>query len=203
VAAANLREQLLETFPIARELFDHYWGWSIALRDRIGTWGDDGPTHYIAGVADECPNFDGISPQPEIRVMDPQGDCCESFLAKAFREHLTFEETDYSYAGRTSYQGHVMRANSLARINMTDRYGTPHADRYLVRFREAFGRPAHAILLYDLARGIELVYALERAMEILEQPLDHEDTAVPHTPGDGTGYGLVEAPRGPLIHWSD
>ncbi|MBE9507919.1 MAG: nickel-dependent hydrogenase large subunit, partial [Chloroflexi bacterium] len=32
------------------------------------------------------------------------------------------------------------------------------------------------------------------------EPLDHEDTAVPYTPRDGEGYGLVEAPRGPLIH---
>ena len=61
-------------------------------------------------------------------------------------------------------------------------------------------RPAHAILLFDLARGIELVYGLERALEILSDSLDREDTAVPYTPQDGEGYGLVEAPRGPLIH---
>ena len=45
--------------------------------------------------------------------------------------------------------------------------GTPRADDYLRRFREAFGQPAHAILLFDLARGIELVYGLERALDIL------------------------------------
>jgi coenzyme F420-reducing hydrogenase alpha subunit len=55
-------------------------------------------------------------------------------------------------------------------------------------------------MLFDLARGVELVYALERALVILEEPLDHEDTDVPYTPCDGDGYGLVEAPRGPLIH---
>ena len=93
-----------------------------------------------------------------------------------------------------------MRANSLARVNMTEQLGTPRADKYLERFRESFGRPAHAILLFDLARGIELVYALERAIEILSEPLDHEDTDIPYTPQDGDGYGLVEAPRGPLIH---
>jgi coenzyme F420-reducing hydrogenase alpha subunit len=101
----------------------------------------------------------------------------------------------------------VLRANSLARINMARCMGTPRADEYLARFQEAFGQPAHAIMLFDLARGIELVYALERAMEILDEPLDNapgtrrrEDTAVPYTPRDGEGYGLVEAPRGPLIH---
>jgi coenzyme F420-reducing hydrogenase alpha subunit len=55
-------------------------------------------------------------------------------------------------------------------------------------------------MLFELARGIELVYAIERAAQLLEQPLDKEDTDVPYTPRDGEGYGLVEAPRGPLIH---
>lgn len=93
-----------------------------------------------------------------------------------------------------------MRANSLARVNLAQRLGTPKADAYLLQFHEAFGQPAHAIMLFDLARGIELVYAIERAMAILEDPLDHEDTDLPYTPRDGEGFGLVEAPRGPLIH---
>ena len=40
----------------------------------------------------------------------------------------------------------------------------------------------------------------ERALEILAEPLADEPTAVAHTPRDGEGYGLVEAPRGPLVH---
>lgn len=54
-------------------------------------------------------------------------------------------------------------------------------------------------MLFDLARGTELVYDLERAIEILAEPLDGEDADVPYTPSDGDGYGLVEALRGPLI----
>jgi F420-non-reducing hydrogenase large subunit len=83
---------------------------------------------------------------------------------------------------------------------MAHKMGTPRADAYLDRFRMAFGQPAHALLLFDLARGIELVYALERAIEILAEPLTGEDTDVGYTPRDGEAYGLVEAPRGPLIH---
>jgi coenzyme F420-reducing hydrogenase alpha subunit len=45
-----------------------------------------------------------------------------------------------------------------------------------------------------------LVYGLEQAIEILSEPLDDQDADVPYTPRDGDGYGLVEAPRGPLIH---
>ena len=52
----------------------------------------------------------------------------------------------------------------------------------------------------DLCRGIELVYAFERAIEMLSKDLDYEDTSLPYTVKDGEGYGLVEAPRGPLIH---
>jgi F420-non-reducing hydrogenase large subunit len=194
--AAAMREEVSAALPIACELFDVYWEMSVALEERIGTWGDDAPACYIAAVADTRPDYTGDA----IRVLCPDGNVRDTFAARDFRSYLTYERTDYSYAGRTSYRGEIMRANSLARINMAQAMGTPRADAYLARFREAFGRPAHAILLYDLARGIELVYALERAAEILAQPLEGEDTAVPYRPRDGEGYGLVEAPRGPLIH---
>jgi F420-non-reducing hydrogenase large subunit len=198
--AAEMRRQIAEALPVACQLFDFYWETSFALRDRIGTWGDDAPAYYITATADTRPNYDGQAGRDVIRVLSPDGVDCDAFPARDFRQVLTFEETDYSYAGQTSYRGEVMRANSLARINMTRNLGTPLADDYLTRFRETFGQPAHAILLFDLERGIELVYALERALEILEEPLDGGETAVPHTPRDGQGYGLVEAPRGPLIH---
>jgi coenzyme F420-reducing hydrogenase alpha subunit len=45
-----------------------------------------------------------------------------------------------------------------------------------------------------------LVYAFERAIEMLSKDLLYEDTSVPYSLKDGQGYGLVEAPRGPLIH---
>lgn len=195
-AAAAASQQLAEVLPVACELFELYWATSIALRERIGTWGDDTPTYYIAAVGQQLPNYYGDI----IRLMCPEGRLCDAFAAAEFRTHLTVEHPDYSYAGQSSYHGQVLRANSLARINLVERMGTPRADAYLARFREAFGRPAHAILLFDLARGIELVYALERAQEILATPLDGDEVAVPYAPRDGEGYGLVEAPRGPLIH---
>jgi F420-non-reducing hydrogenase large subunit len=195
-AAAAVREQAAAALPIACDLFDYYWEESLALKERTGTWGDDQPACYIAAVTDTRPNYSGGN----LRVLGADGVVSDVFPARDFRDFLDYEETDYSYAGQTSYRGQVLRANSLARINMARAMGTPRADEYLARFREAFGRPAHALLLFDLARGIELVYALERAIEILEEPLDGEDADVPYTPRDGEAYGLVEAPRGPLIH---
>ncbi|MBN1935958.1 MAG: Ni/Fe hydrogenase subunit alpha [Anaerolineae bacterium] len=195
-AADAMRAEIETALPFACELFDEYWAASLALSARLGTWGDDAPACYIAAVGERCPNYYGDG----LRVMGLDGKVADRFAASEFREHLIYGETEYSYAGQTSYRGEVLRANSLARINMAREMGTPLADRYLAQFRAAFGQPAHAILLFDLARGIELVYALERALEILADPLDDEDTDVAYTPRDGDAYGLVEAPRGPLIH---
>ena len=187
---------LPETLENACTLFDFYHRKSIALIDRIGTWGDDEPACYIAAVAAERPDYAGSL----IRVMSPEGTRESVFNPHEFEDHLTFEETDYSFSGRTHYQGQVMRANSLARINMAQSMGTPIADRYLAKFRENYGRPAHGLLLFDLARGIELIYGIERAIEILSTEIEPSGLQADYEPSDGEGFGLVEAPRGPLIH---
>jgi F420-non-reducing hydrogenase large subunit len=194
-AARALSAELASQLTPACELFELYIKRSVALHDHTGTWGDDAPAYYMAAVSASQPNFDGDA----IRLLDMEGNI-STFPARSHNEYLTYEQPDYSYSGRTSCQGEALRANSLARINLAESMGTPLADAYLQRFRKAFGRPAHAILLFDLARGIELVYAIERAREILAMPLNEEDTDIPYTPRDGEGYGLVEAPRGPLIH---
>ncbi len=190
------RAEVEAALPLACRLFDYYIEKTRELKERIGTLGDDAPAYYIASVGDTRPDYTG----DRLRMLDTHGVLCDEFPAKDFWSRLTYEETDYSYSGKTSYRGNVIRANSLARINMAKSMGTPCADGYLKRFKEAFGHPAHAILLFDIARGIELVYAIERSIEILAEPLDGADTHVGFTPRDGEGYGLVEAPRGPLIH---
>ena len=194
-AQAMLKE-VADLLPVACQLFDEYWEMSLALTERIGTWGDDQPAYYIASTSRTRPKLNS----DVIRVLGPDGAERASFPPSLFRDYLEYEETTYSYAGQTSYQGQVMRANSLARMNLALSMGTPLADEYLEKFTHAFGKPAHPILLFDLCRGIELVYAFERAIEILSKDLDYEDTSLPYSPRDGEGYGLVEAPRGPLIH---
>lgn len=194
-AAEALAGELSAQLAPACELFDIYIQKSLELHERLGTWGDDAPGYYLAAVSETLPNYDGDT----LRLMSPDG-TVTTFPASAHQNFLTYEKPGYSYSERTSCRGEVLRANGLARINLAEAMGTPLADQYLQRFRKAFGRPAHAIMLFDLARGIELVYAIERALQILATSLDDEDTDIPYTMRDGVGYGLVEAPRGPLIH---
>ena len=194
--ATLFRQRIINALTTATDLVETYWEISSRMKDRIGTWGDDQPAYYITSTDAEKPNYDSSA----IRVMAPDGTDAGTYTAAQFFDATVFEETDYSYAGRTSFNNGVMRANSLARANMTRKLKTPLADGFLVRLRNEFGSPAHPILLFDLCRGIELVYALERAAELLNRPLDDADTDVPYQTKDGEGWGLVEAPRGPLIH---
>ncbi len=95
----------------------------------------------------------------------------------------------------------IYRANTLARINVCDKMGTPKAQAALEQFREQFGRPAQQTLLYHYARLIEMVYACERTIELLEwDGITDTNIRAKVEPKAGRGVGVVEAPRGTLIH---
>lgn len=152
--------------------------------------------------------YDGI-----IRLMKSDGSFTE-FDPQEYTDYIGEHVEPYSY-GKFPYarcwnEGFSMdlerpkgiyRANTLARINVADKMTTPRAQAELEEFRDRFGRPAQATLLYHYARLIEEVYACERAIEILEDP----EITDPHVRADvrpraGRGVGCVEAPRGTLIH---
>jgi len=95
----------------------------------------------------------------------------------------------------------IYRTNALARINVCDRIATPLANKELEEFRTNFGRPAQLTLLYHWARLIELVYAAERATELLNDPeITEPNTRKAVSPRAARGIGVLEAPRGTLIH---
>jgi F420-non-reducing hydrogenase large subunit len=95
----------------------------------------------------------------------------------------------------------LYRVNSLARINVADYIPTPLAQAELEEFRASFGRPAQLTLLYHWARLIELLYNAEYVVELLNDPeITSRDIRASVTPRAARGVGVVEAPRGTLIH---
>ena len=84
---------------------------------------------------------------------------------------------------------------------MADRCGTPKADAEMAEFAQRFGKPAHSSFLFHYARLIELLHALERIGQFISDPRIL-DTHVRATAGVNSleGVGMVEAPRGVLIH---
>lgn len=95
----------------------------------------------------------------------------------------------------------IYRSNTLARLNVCESISTPLAGEEFEEYRSQFGSMAQQTLLYHYARLIELIYCCERSIELLEWPdITDTDVRAKVTPGAGRGVGVVEAPRGTLIH---
>ncbi len=95
----------------------------------------------------------------------------------------------------------VYRVGPLARINVADQFGTSVADAELAEFRQRFGHPAHSAFLYHYARLLEITHALEKIEVLLADP-QILDKQVRASGGVNSleGVGMIEAPRGVLIH---
>jgi NAD-reducing hydrogenase large subunit len=95
----------------------------------------------------------------------------------------------------------IYRVGPLARLNVADRCGTPLADAELEEYRARLGRIVQGGFHYHYARLIEALYGLERMEQLLSDPAILE-TKVRANAGVNNleGVGIIEAPRGTLIH---
>jgi len=95
----------------------------------------------------------------------------------------------------------IYRVGPLGRLNASDGMATPQANKeYKEFFKTLGGLPVNSTLAYHWARLIELLYATERAKELIH---DSEITSnkIRNPVGKpGEGFGVVEAARGTLIH---
>ncbi len=140
----------------------------------------------------------------KIRFVDEKGTFRQEFTADAYRPYVKESVLDWSYMKQVhvddGYGLHTYRVGPLARFNACERYGTPIADAEAEQFAATFGRPAHNTILQIYARMIELIYAAERAKQLISDPAIGGETRVPVKFRGGRGVGHVEAPRGTLIH---
>jgi F420-non-reducing hydrogenase large subunit len=95
----------------------------------------------------------------------------------------------------------IYRVGPLGRLNAAEGMATPMADKEYKRFYETLGgKSVNSTLAFHWARLIELLYATERADELIK---DSEITSkkVRNPVGEpGEGIGVVEAARGTLYH---
>ena len=97
-----------------------------------------------------------------------------------------------------------VRVGPLGRMNVTNSLSTPLAQEALERFHAYTGGAANNMTLHtNWARTIEVLHAAELIEELLRDPdLQKQDLLV--TPAAdawvGEGVGVVEAPRGTLLH---
>lgn len=174
----------------------------------------DNYTHktYYMGLVDDKnqPNFyDGM-----LRVVDPEGNEYRKFDIHEYMdvvaEHVEpWTYIKFPYLKDVGWKGFVDGKESgvysvapLARLNVAERMATPIANEAFEEYMETLGgRPVHATLANHWARVIELVYAAERMQELVnDKDITSTDLRNIPTKTPEVGMGVVEAPRGTLIH---
>jgi F420-non-reducing hydrogenase large subunit len=150
----------------------------------------------------------------DIRVVDPDGKEFARFKPADYLDYISEHTEPWSYLKfpflkKVGWKGlvdgkdsGVYRVNSLARLNVADGMATPLAQAEYERMFETLGgKPVHATLAFHWARLIELLYAAERLLELCQDAeiTSPEVRTIPTATPD-EGVGVVEAPRGVLIH---
>ena len=146
--------------------------------------------------------YDGV-----LRVRDAQGRILtDGFCDQRYLELIEEEVRPWSYMKfpylRTlgSAQGWY-RVGPLARVQNCDFIPSPLAETA----RQAFvawgqGEPVHATLAYHWARMIEMLHAVEVIAQLLDDPALRSGELLATGTRQGHGVGMLEAPRGTLIH---
>jgi len=93
------------------------------------------------------------------------------------------------------------RVGPLARVQNCDFIDTPRAESARREFVAwGGGSPVHATLAYHWARMIEALHCAEVIERLLDDPAILAGELTSHGTRTGHGVGLIEAPRGTLIH---
>jgi len=167
---------------------------------------------YYMGLVDKNNKvnfYDG-----DIRVVTPDGNEFARFKPEDYLEHIAERVEPWSYIKFTylkniGWKGFidgtdsgVYRVAPLARLNVADGMATPLAQaEYEKMYSTLGGKPLHNTLAFHWARLIEALYAAERMLE-LSRDKEVTDTNIRNIPVSipEEGIGVVEAPRGTLIH---
>jgi len=212
------RERLIEigknsvkTAQFSLKLFEDVVLKNKAYKEMILSEAFRHETYYMGMVdANNKINFyDGLE-----RVVRPDGSELLKFGPKEYldviAEHIEpWTYLKFPYLKQVGWKGFVdgpqsgvYRASPLARLNVSEGFTTPLAQKEYERYFDFLGgKPVHATLATHWARLIELLYAAEHELELAqdEEILSQNIRTIPTATPD-EGIAIVEAPRGTLIH---
>ena len=174
----------------------------------------DAYTHktYYMGMVDKNKKvnfYDG-----QLRVVKPDGTELTMFSGNDYLNHIAEHVEPWSYMKFSFLKGigwngfndgpksGIFAVAPLARLNAAEGMATPLAQEAYDEFYKTLGgKPVHFTLATSWARLIELLYAAERMRELAKDPeIVSPDVRVLPTKTPEEGIGVVEAPRGVLIH---
>jgi NAD-reducing hydrogenase large subunit len=201
-AIASELDEMIEVGKIAISIAR---GWLESNKDLADAFASF-PSNYMGLVDEEggLQLYDG-----EIRLKDHAGKYLAQFKTDSYLTYIAEHVEPWSFLKHPYYrkQGFPQgfyRVGPLGRMNMIDKIGTPQANEEFKHFRTINGgMPVEGSLYYHYARMIEVLYCLERIGQLLDDPdiLSKDVRTYPtkfNIPGNGVG--VIEAPRGTLIH---
>ncbi|MCS7119394.1 MAG: Ni/Fe hydrogenase subunit alpha [Archaeoglobaceae archaeon] len=167
---------------------------------------------YYMGLVDEKNRvnfYDG-----KVRVVSQKGSEHAKFDIHQYLDYIAehvepWTYIKFPYLKKIGWKGLVdgedsgiMSVAPLARLNAADGMATPLAqEAYEEMYKTLGGKPVHHTLANHWARAIELIYAAERFRELAYDPeIASKDVRKIPTATPSVGIGVVEAPRGTLIH---
>jgi F420-non-reducing hydrogenase large subunit len=182
--------------------------------DYVGLILSDIYTHrtYYMGLVDEKNRVNFY--EGSLRVVTPEGKEWKKFPPEQYLENVAEHVEPWSYVKfcylkPVGWKGFTDGAESgiysvapLARLNVSDGMATALAQAAYEKFFSTLGgKPVHHTLANHWARVVELLYAAERMKELAADPqLTDPNIRVLPTEKPREGIGIVEAPRGALIH---
>lgn len=210
----QIRQVATEAVDFARFTLDVFDDLVLRNSDYVNLIRSNMFTHrtYYMGLVDESNRlnfYDGA-----VRIVSPDGGEYGRFGAEQYQDYIA-ERVEpgtymkFCFLKPVGWQGFREGADSgiysvapLARLNAAEGMATPLAQEAQARFFATLGgRPVHHTLAIHWARLVELLYAAERMQELAgaEELTDPHVRNLPSaTPREG--FGIVEAPRGTLIH---
>jgi len=201
-AIAKERDMMIDIAKTAVAIGKNYLTENADLAKAFASF----PSNYMGLVDLEggLQMYDG-----EIRVKDSEGKLIAQFKPEHYLSHVaehveSWSFLKYPYYRKMGFPEGTYRVGPLGRLNVIDKIGTPLAQEEFKLFKQiGGGKPVEGSLFYHYARLIELVYALERIGQLLDDPdiLSEDIRAYPTTDKiGGQGVGVIEAPRGTLFH---
>ena len=170
---------------------------------------------YYMGMVDKNNKtnfYDG-----DIRVVDQEGKEVLKYKPSQYLDVIAEHVEPWTYMKMpylkkigwkgfvTGKDSGIYRVGPLGRINVCSGYTTPLAQKeyeFLAKTVKELGvtGPVNHTLAYHWARVIELQHATERMLELAsDKSITSDDIRGPYNPPK-EGVGIVEAPRGTLIH---
>jgi len=159
-------------------------------------------TYYMGLVNDGWHEiYDG-----NLKVVDAKGKQVYQFKAQEYLEYIAEKVSDHSFVKlpflkKIGFPKGIYRVGPLARLNVMEKISGSLTQEYLKSYVKIFGKPSNHLMAYNAARMLEVVNAIESIQELLNnEKITSENVRVPVKEKAGVGVGIVEAPRGVLIH---